>query len=257
MGHWYSKDGSRRHTVPRTRGGGVRETTLADARKLGLAPGVTDIMRCMASPGLERWKVTEAIKATQEIIRDDYLTEDAWIADVRAYSQEEARTKAQIGTEIHASIEEAVCTWIVTRNAKIVEPVIDVLDDLVDRHGISNDTWVAEQSFYHRMDGDGMAYGGTIDLMNRHILVDIKTKEDIDKVTLYDEHLIQTAFYATAFGCTQTANLFVGYDGGTLLMEHTPEQMLRGLRLARSVLTLWYALTELEPWQTKRARVAS
>ena len=44
-GHWYTKDGAPAYTVEGKTG--VRNTTLRDARKLGLIPSVTTIISIM------------------------------------------------------------------------------------------------------------------------------------------------------------------------------------------------------------------
>ena len=36
--HWYDRDGKAVFEVPKAKGGGMRATTIADARKLGLYP---------------------------------------------------------------------------------------------------------------------------------------------------------------------------------------------------------------------------
>ncbi len=54
--HWYRTDGTPCYQVPRADGKGLRPTTLRDARKLGLVPSVTGIIRCAAAPQLEAWK---------------------------------------------------------------------------------------------------------------------------------------------------------------------------------------------------------
>ena len=55
-GHWYYPDGRSLHTVPKKDGTGERNTTKADARKLGLFPSVTAITKIVANPSLDRWK---------------------------------------------------------------------------------------------------------------------------------------------------------------------------------------------------------
>ena len=57
--HWYDKDGNACFEVPKAKGGGMRATTLADARKLGLYPSVTTIMGVMAKPQLDDWKLQQ------------------------------------------------------------------------------------------------------------------------------------------------------------------------------------------------------
>ena len=54
-GHWYKRDGATAYTIEGANGK-VRNTTLRDARKHGLLPSVTTIMRVAASPALEKWK---------------------------------------------------------------------------------------------------------------------------------------------------------------------------------------------------------
>jgi hypothetical protein len=54
-GHWYRRDGSPCHEVPRAKGDGVRPTTLRDARKMGLLPSVTSIIKCADRPALNSW----------------------------------------------------------------------------------------------------------------------------------------------------------------------------------------------------------
>ena len=57
--HWYDKDGNACFEVPKAKGGGMRATTLADARKMGLYPSVTTIMGVMAKPQLDDWKLQQ------------------------------------------------------------------------------------------------------------------------------------------------------------------------------------------------------
>ena len=57
--HWYDRNGNACFEVPKAKGGGMRATTLADARKLGLYPSVTTIMSVMAKPQLDDWKLQQ------------------------------------------------------------------------------------------------------------------------------------------------------------------------------------------------------
>jgi len=62
-GHWYFPDGRPLHTVPKKDGSGERNTTKADARKLGLFPSVTAITKVIANPSLDRWKQNQMLDA--------------------------------------------------------------------------------------------------------------------------------------------------------------------------------------------------
>ena len=49
--HWYTREGAPKYTVE-AKNGNLRNTTLADARKMNLVPSVTTIIGCAAKPGL-------------------------------------------------------------------------------------------------------------------------------------------------------------------------------------------------------------
>ena len=52
-GHWYTKDGTPAYTTMGKTG--ERNTTLRDARKLGLLPSVTTIIGQLSKTGLNTW----------------------------------------------------------------------------------------------------------------------------------------------------------------------------------------------------------
>ena len=68
--HWYAKDGTPMYTVP-AKSGEPRATTLRDAKKMGLLPSVTTIMKSAASPGLEAWKLNQMMLAALTLPRVD------------------------------------------------------------------------------------------------------------------------------------------------------------------------------------------
>jgi hypothetical protein len=65
-GHWYQPDGTPLHQVPKADGKGMRDTTLADAKKLGLLPSVTGITDIVAKPALMNWKAAQVAAAAFE-----------------------------------------------------------------------------------------------------------------------------------------------------------------------------------------------
>jgi len=66
--HWYDTLGSPCHEVQRADGKGMRNTTLADARKLRLLPSVTNVRSVLNKPYLAAWKATQYIDAFQEVV---------------------------------------------------------------------------------------------------------------------------------------------------------------------------------------------
>jgi len=69
------------YQLPKKNGLGVKEPTLREARELGLLPSVTTILNVMAKPGLERWKLEQAIHSslTLQRLREGY---EDWIARI-------------------------------------------------------------------------------------------------------------------------------------------------------------------------------
>src|SRR5437773_10602003 len=100
--HWYARDGSPCYQVTRANGDGMRDTTLADARKLDLVPSVSLILKCAAAPGLEAWKARQLLMAALTLPQIDSETEDEYVSRIIADSQEQARKAAQRGTDLHA-----------------------------------------------------------------------------------------------------------------------------------------------------------
>ena len=235
MAHYYNAEGRVRKIEYVTKPGQYREPTLRDAKKQGFAPGVTDVMSIMAKPGLERWKVREGVLAAKDLDPGNYASTDAFVLDAIARSKEEASTKADIGRDIHASIE-AYYDGKSYGNKDIVHEVSRVLAAKIGPRD-----WRSEVEFHTTL--DGLAYGGAADLVTSGYEIDIKTKEELTDRMVYDEHLIQLAMYRHALGSPGDVcgNLFVSYNGDVELILHEEHKLERGLNIGRAALALWYA----------------
>ena len=84
--HWYGRDGSPQYQLIGANGK-ERPPTLRDARKLGLVPSVTSIIRCAAAPGLERWKQEQVLMAALTLPRNPDEPEAIWLRRVMQDSQ--------------------------------------------------------------------------------------------------------------------------------------------------------------------------
>jgi hypothetical protein len=244
--HWYNKDGSPQYTV-KAKDGSDRPTTLRDARKMGLVPSVTTIIRCAASPGLEAWKLQQMMLAAMTLPRAADEPEDVYIQRVIADSKEQGRKAAERGSEVHAAIENYFETGVVTRTYAEHQAGVDdaLIREFGDRH------WAAEKSFAHES-----GFGGKIDLHTRDnegVVIDFKTKEftreKMDKVEGYDEHLMQLAAYRVGLNlpAARCANVFVSVTEPGLIkvFEWTPEDLERGWKMFESLLKYWYAKSNL------------
>src|SRR5512146_840915 len=165
--HWYDRDGNPAYTV-KAKDGSDRPTTLRDARKLGLVPSVTTIIRCAAAPGLERWKQQQVLHAALTLPTIPGEPEDAYLDRIMADSQEQARKAAERGTAIHAAIQGHFEGKPPTEEYwPYVEGAVDVITEHLGKR-----EWIAEKSFAH-----WRGFGGKVDLHCTAAVVDFKTKE--------------------------------------------------------------------------------
>ena len=98
-GHWYTADGEPAYTVERSDGKGYRNTTLRDAKKLGLLPSVTTILSLAAKPLLQNWLQQQAILAALTLPRNEGESEDDYLDRVMQDSKAQGRQAADQGRD--------------------------------------------------------------------------------------------------------------------------------------------------------------
>jgi hypothetical protein len=109
-GHWYDASGTAVHTVPKktSKTGEMRNTTVADARKMGLKPSATNILAVMEKPQLVAYKVNQAILSALTLPRIPTETLDEFALRVVEDSEQHAASAAALGTLCHAKMEAAL-----------------------------------------------------------------------------------------------------------------------------------------------------
>lgn len=195
-GHWYKKDGTPCYEVENKSKGGMRATTLRDAKKLGLVPSVTAICNQVAKPGLLNWIVEQAYMScyTCPIKRDDVSAEE-WIARVKADAREQSEKAREEGTKIHGEMEKFLQGGFIDPLYKIrALKVLDILKEYGVDMGLETEKAFACEK-----------YGGKIDILHKEegFVADIKTTEftlDGDnkpnKGLIWPEHILQLAGYS-------------------------------------------------------------
>jgi len=239
-GHFYNRDGSPAYTIV-GKNGVERNTTLRDARKMDLVPGVTSIIRCAAAPGLEAWKQDQLLLAALTLPRLDGESEKSWLARVKTDSRAEGKGAADRGTEIHGMLERAK-----TGKAVPMEftPWVQSVEVEVERKcGVQ--LWKAEKSYAHRY-----GYGCKIDLHSSEWLIDYKGKDDAvqEDLYLYDEHYMQLAANRLAAGIPHARCAIVFFGRTTpwaKLIEADEEELLRGWDCFEALLTYYQAKNRL------------
>ncbi|MDR1190640.1 MAG: PD-(D/E)XK nuclease family protein [Verrucomicrobiales bacterium] len=195
--HWYYPDGRACHTVPRADGAGERATTLRDARKLGLLPSVTQILKVKAKPGLENWKLEQAILSALTLPRGTEESDTAFAQRVVKDMDEEAARAAAWGTKIHACCEGLHAGGVLVADEQ-TRPFVADYERWVKAE-LSN-TAQAEVTLVNQK----LGYAGRVDLVAVHrehgpVVVDLKTQKVRDgQAVFYPEWALQLAAYAAA-----------------------------------------------------------
>lgn len=96
--------------VPKANGKGMRKATIADAKAMNPRPypSVTSILKTLAKPALESWKMRKVAEAALTLPRLPNETDEEFIARIAEDAFEEAGEAADLGTDIHDSIAK----WI-------------------------------------------------------------------------------------------------------------------------------------------------
>jgi len=246
-GHWYDgKTGAPAYTIVGANGK-ERAVTLRDARKLGLVPSVTTILRQEASPGLERWKIQQALMSAMTLPRTPGEEDGAFMARALKDSQEQARKASERGSYLHGLLEQSIQKAPIRASEAdlaIINPVLDWLK--VNFEGYQ---WSPERSF-----ANPGGFGGKLDLFGERgvdgeqcAVLDFKTKSGIkDKSPddlAYPEHQTQLAAYAYGLArCrARCINLFIDTDvpGLIVVKEWTQDEINSGWLAFSSLLQLW------------------
>ena len=193
--HWYQPDGSAMHTIIGANGN-ERNTTLRDARKLGLLPSVTTVQKdVLVNHGVDRWFKDILVKAgftVPDAIRaqsfEDYQTRV--LEDADAFGRE-AR---EFGTGVHGVIDE----FNTTRSRNCASKYQPWLDQYVKWFEANiEEVYFSEETLVNMEVG----YAGTTDLSARHkthgdVVIDFKTQQvKKDKPNFYKEWIYQLGAY--------------------------------------------------------------
>jgi len=240
--HWYTKDGYPAYEVMSQKGT-MRPTTLRDARKMGLVPSVTTIIRQAASPGLDAWKQQQVLHAALTLPLIQGESEEDYLDRIMKDSKETGRKASERGTALHAAIEGHYAgTEASGEYASHIEGVKTALDLQFGDH-----QWIPEKSF-----ATNLGFGGKLDLCGVGGVIDIKSKEfGPDSLPKgYDEHLMQLASYRVGIGMpsARCANVFVSVTkpGLVHIVEWSEDDLQRGWKMFCGLLDFWYAKTGLQ-----------
>lgn len=192
--HWYRQNGERCFTVPYADPSkGMRPTTLRDAKKLGLLPSVTTILRALDKPALNNWRIEQAVLSVLTAPRLAGEATDAFVKRVLQVDKEqdaESVKAMELGSLIHGAVELALNNQPYNDTLEcFVAPVVA----LVRSFGVIRAT---ERVCV----GDG--YAGTMDALSEGDFIDVwdfKTTKNLPDKS-WPEALLQLSAYSQTLG---------------------------------------------------------
>jgi hypothetical protein len=238
-GHWYDRQGNPAYTII-GKNGQERPTTLRDARKLGLVPSVTTIIKCAAAPGLTNWMIDQAIMAALTLPRNDGENDLDFVARVKADSKAQAEKARERGTQIHAWVQAGFEEkYVDMEGAAYYQSANDTISNLMCRS-----PWLAEHSF------STDRYGGKCDIHNDEWIIDFKsTDKEVSGLKLWDEHYQQLAAYRKGLHRpgAQCGILYISsVTAESRIIRALEDDLVRGLRCFEALTDYFYAKTGLE-----------
>jgi len=254
--HWYTRAGEPAHKQPKANGGGLRPTTLADARKKSLIPSVTTITGTMAKPTLERWKLNQVALTAYESRPTEDEAADYYCKRIVSQSMESTDEAATFGTEVHDALEKMF--------AKGIEPPEELA---VYCQPVKN--WFAEKGLQFieaekRLVNIKEGYAGMTDIIARGkegqaAIIDWKTRKtrERQKVKPYDWQPEQIAAYAAAYwgeeavlaGQVTGANVFISSTepGRMDAWPYSGDQIKESYEIFLKINALWRYMKGYDP----------
>ena len=253
--HWYTAEGKSVHKVPAASGQGYRNTTIADARKMGLVPSPTSIIGIMGKPGLERWAKEQVGIACYHNQPVDGEDEKAYAKRGMNLAYQQTAKAAEFGKEFHSRLENVLNGEPMEEEWKIhFTPILE---------------WKAEKSlqFIEREKivlNLKEGYAGTMDVAARggageKMVVDWKTRKTHPSypITPYDTQILQIAAYAAAYwgegpvrnGEVYGVNFFISSTeaGRFKIVGYAPEAIRVAYEMYLHVCALWRWLKDYDP----------
>lgn len=235
-GHWYTKEGNAAYTIV-GKNGKERNTTLKDARDLGLVPSVTTIIALAAKPLLENWKQDQILYASLTLTRNPDESEQNFVARIKKDAKEQSRKAAEKGTIIHAWVQEG---FEGKKLSKEAEKFYLAAKEEIEKY-CGKKEWIVEESFATE------TYGGKIDIQNDEYIIDFKTTEkDLDQLKTWEDHHMQLSAYDRGKG-RKCAIVYINVNTAKARLIFVEEaDLLCGYKCFLALVNFWRAKNRID-----------
>ena len=232
-GHWYDKEGNSRH-----------DADLRVARKENLFPSVTTIMKVLAKPELDTWKLNQVLLASLTLPRVPGESEEDYAKRVVNDFQSTSYSAASIGTDMHDWAEKYIAgSSQVPENLAMYRPTLEALARWIDEN-------VPAGADVEKSMVSELGYAGRVDCQWSGVIVDwksqgvklTKTKEPRPDPKFYDEWCSQLVAYARGDMSVRLISVIMSTNleaPGIWVKEWTEEEKKSAWEIFNSCLIIW------------------
>jgi len=244
--HYYTRDGKPQHWMPKKDGTGNRSTTIADARKLGLLPSPTTILKQLAKPQLTGWLIEQGCLAVLTSPRKPDESLDQFVYRVLHIDKEhdaERDAAAEAGTAIHEALELAMCG--IEYDPAMAGYVVPVMAEINKIGRVATTEKVIV--------GDG--YAGRTDCLlesdDAITVLDFKGCKKLPDKGPWDEHRMQLAAYAAPLGNTgnkrvECANIYINRNEPGDILVAKIDDWQHDYKRFKLLVDFWYLSNRIE-----------
>jgi len=237
-GHWYTEQGESAHVVI-GKNGNERNTTVADARKMGLLPSVTSVLGIMDKPQLTAWKIEQAIMASLTLPKEDGETLEDYAKRVVKDSKQATTKAAEHGTRMHEQAENILMGRACCKDEDL-QPYIKTFREWAEDN-VEKTHWCEKALVGH-------GYAGRCDAYVRlkgigDAIIDLKNRKVKTGVPFFDTDCAQLWAYKYASEnpkCACVSVVLAANDPDTLVIHRWSEDELYEAGIAfQAMLKVW------------------
>ena len=182
-GHWYTAEGESAHVVI-GKNGKERNTTVTDARQMGLYPSVTSVLGIMDKPQLTSWKIEQAIMSSLTLPKEEGETLEEYARRVVKDSKESTTKAAEHGTKMHTEMENILLGRACSAD-EVLKPYIETFKKWADAN--------VEKTYWCEKGLVGAGYAGRCDAYVKlkgigDAIIDLKNRKVNPKYSPFYEH---------------------------------------------------------------------